>query len=87
VREDHVYMHLIESAPFNPGRNKVYIGVTGNLVEIVCRISFDRGFDGCACGFALRPSDGQSHALRKDNLRQKTITADCSKLLTSQAFI
>lgn len=23
-REDHVYMHLIESAPFNLGRNKVY---------------------------------------------------------------
>jgi hypothetical protein len=45
-REDHVYMHLIESAPFNLGRNKVYLGVPGNLVAFVCRISFQRGFDG-----------------------------------------
>jgi hypothetical protein len=39
-------MHLIESAPFNLGRNKVYLGVPGNLVAFVCRISFHRGFDG-----------------------------------------
>jgi hypothetical protein len=45
-REDHVYMHLIESAPFNLGRNKVYIGVPGNLVAFACRIAFHRGFDG-----------------------------------------
>ncbi len=45
-REDHVYMHLIESSPFNLGRNKVYIGVPGNLVAFACRISFHRGFDG-----------------------------------------
>jgi hypothetical protein len=29
---DHIYMHLIESAPFNKGRTKVYLGVPGNLV-------------------------------------------------------
>jgi hypothetical protein len=45
-REDHVYMHLIESAPFNLGRNKVYIGVPGNLIAFACRISFHRGFEG-----------------------------------------
>lgn len=45
-REDHVYIHLIESAPFNLGRNKVYIGVPGNLIAFVCRISFHRGFEG-----------------------------------------
>jgi len=45
-REDHVYMHLIESAPFNLGRNKVYIGVPGNLVAFACKISFHRGFEG-----------------------------------------
>lgn len=45
-REDHVYMHMIESAPFNLGRNKMYLGVPGNLVAFVCRISFHRGFDG-----------------------------------------
>jgi len=45
-REDYVYMHLIESAPFNLGRKKVYVGVPGNLVAFACRISFHRGFDG-----------------------------------------
>jgi hypothetical protein len=45
-RKDHVYLHLIESAPFNLGRNKVYLGVPGNLVAFVRRISFHRGFEG-----------------------------------------
>jgi hypothetical protein len=45
-REDHVYIHLIESAPFNLGKNKVYLGVPGNLVAFVCRISFHHGFEG-----------------------------------------
>ncbi len=45
-REDHVYMHLIESAPFNLGKEKVYIGVPGNLVAFACRLSFHRGFEG-----------------------------------------
>lgn len=45
-REDHVYMNLIESAPFNLGRNKVYLGVPGNLIAFICRISFHRGFEG-----------------------------------------
>jgi hypothetical protein len=45
-REDHVYIHLIESAPFNLGRNKVYIGVPGNLIAFACKISFHRGFEG-----------------------------------------
>ena len=29
--EDHVYMHLIENAPFNRGKGKKYLGVCGNL--------------------------------------------------------
>lgn len=45
-REDHVYMHLIESAPFNLGQNKVYFGVPGNLVAFACRLAFHRGFEG-----------------------------------------
>lgn len=45
-RHDHVYMHLIESAPFNLGKEKVYIGVPGNLVAFACRLSFHRGFEG-----------------------------------------
>ena len=43
---DHIYMHLIESALFNKGKTKVYLGVPGNLVAYACRLSFQRGFDG-----------------------------------------
>jgi hypothetical protein len=46
VKTDHVYMHLIESAPFNKGKDKVYTGVPGNLVAFACRLSFQRGFEG-----------------------------------------
>ena len=46
VKSDHVYMHLIESAPFNIGINKVYLGVPGNLIAFACKLSFQRGGEG-----------------------------------------
>ncbi len=46
VKADHVYMHLIESAPFNIGKNKTYLGVPGNLVAFACKLSFQRGGEG-----------------------------------------
>jgi hypothetical protein len=46
IKFDHVYMHLVESSPFNKGREKVYSGVPGNLVAFACRLSFQRGFEG-----------------------------------------
>jgi hypothetical protein len=46
VKADHVYMHLVESAPFNKGKTKVYTGVPGNLVAYACKLSFQRGHDG-----------------------------------------
>ena len=46
VKADHVYMHLIESAPFNKGKSKMYAGVLGNLVAFACKVSFQRGHQG-----------------------------------------
>lgn len=46
AKADHLYMHLLENAPFNKGRSKVYAGVAGNLVAFACRLSFQRGFEG-----------------------------------------
>ncbi|MEI6349182.1 MAG: hypothetical protein WCP69_14635 [Bacteroidota bacterium] len=43
VKTDHVYMHIVESAPFNKGKTKVYSGVPGNLVAFACKLSFQRG--------------------------------------------
>jgi len=46
VKPDNVYMHLIESAPFNIGKDKTYLGVAGNLVAFACKLSFQRGGEG-----------------------------------------
>ena len=43
---DHYYLHLIESAPFNLGRNKLYEGVPGNLFAFTCKVSWDKGYQG-----------------------------------------
>jgi hypothetical protein len=42
-KEDHLFMHLLESGPFNRGREKLYDGVAANLVAFVCKTSFERG--------------------------------------------
>lgn len=44
--QDHIFMNLLESAPFNIGRNKLYEGVAGNLVAYACKISFQFGYEG-----------------------------------------
>lgn len=43
---DHIFMHLIESAKFNKGKSKAYVGVPGNLVAYACKVSVDKGYDG-----------------------------------------
>lgn len=46
IKSDHVYMHLVENAPFNKGNTKMYAGVAGNLVAFACKLSFQRGHEG-----------------------------------------
>jgi hypothetical protein len=46
VKSDHVFMHLVESAPFNKGKTKLYSGIPGNLVAFACKLSFQRGHEG-----------------------------------------
>lgn len=46
LEKDHVFMNLLENAPFNIGENKLYEGVAGNLVAYACKISFQKGMDG-----------------------------------------
>jgi hypothetical protein len=43
---DHIFMNLLENAPFNLGKNKLYEGVAGNLVAYACKLSFQLGFEG-----------------------------------------
>ncbi len=46
LERDHIYINLLENAPFNIGRNKLYEGVAGNLVAHACKISFQNGHEG-----------------------------------------
>jgi len=46
IMQSHVFMHLIESAIFNRGSQKMYRGVMGNLVAFGCKLSFEKGFEG-----------------------------------------
>jgi hypothetical protein len=46
IEPDHVYLHLLENAPFNIGQNKLYEGVAGNLVAHACKVSYQQGFEG-----------------------------------------
>lgn len=46
IKADHVFVHLVENAPFNKGKEKLYEGVAGNLIAFACRLSFQRGGDG-----------------------------------------
>jgi hypothetical protein len=43
---EHYYLHLIESAPFNLGKGKIYEGVPGNLFAFTCKTSWDKGYKG-----------------------------------------
>jgi hypothetical protein len=43
---DHFYLHLVESAPFNLGKKKLYEGVPGNLFAFTCKLSWDNGYGG-----------------------------------------
>ena len=46
LRSDHIFMHLVESAPFNKGKTKLYAGIPGNLVAFACKLSFQMGNEG-----------------------------------------
>lgn len=46
IEQNYIYMNLLESSPFNIGKNKLYEGVAGNLVAYACKVSFQKGFDG-----------------------------------------
>lgn len=43
---DHIFVNLIENAPFNIGKLKLYEGVPGNLFAFACKLSWDKGNQG-----------------------------------------
>jgi hypothetical protein len=45
-QHDHVFVYLIENAPFNIGKKKLFAGVAGNLMAFACKRSFELGYQG-----------------------------------------
>jgi hypothetical protein len=45
-KQDHIYLSLVENAPFNIGATKLYVGVAGNLFAYACKVAFEKNYDG-----------------------------------------
>jgi hypothetical protein len=52
VEDNYVFIHLVENAKFNrgkkynDGKEKIYVGVSGNMFAFACKKSSDLGFAG-----------------------------------------
>lgn len=46
IRQNFIFILLIENAPSNRKPIKKYSGVLGNLVAFICKLSFEKGFEG-----------------------------------------
>ena len=88
-KQDHIFMHLIESAKFNKGKNKIYLGVPGNLVAYACKISVDKGYEGFlafdAKSVLVKHYEQTLHATHFRGLRMFIETSAALKLI-SQYF-
>lgn len=62
IETDHIFMNLLESAPFNIGQNKLYEGVAGNLVAYACKLSFQKGLMAL---FHLQPKHNSLNITKK----------------------
>jgi hypothetical protein len=83
--KDHIFMNLLESASFNKGQNKVYLGVAGNLVAYACKVSFDTGYDGYVVFDSktalIEHYEEKLHAKRLGGLRMYIDTVAAFRLL------
>jgi hypothetical protein len=43
---DHIFIHIVENAKFNRGKDKVYLGVLGNMFAFACKKSKEMGYKG-----------------------------------------
>ena len=46
IEDKFVFIHLVESAKFNRGKSKMYLGVLGNMFAFACKKSKEEGFAG-----------------------------------------
>lgn len=85
-KQDHIFMHLIESAKFNKGKDKAYFGVPGNLVAYACKISFDKGYEGFlafdAKSALIKHYQESLHATHFRGMRMFIETAAAARLIS-----
>jgi len=85
-KQDHIFMHLIESAKFNKGKSKVYFGVPANLVAYACKISMDKGYEGFlafdAKSALIRHYEQSLHATHFRGLRMFIETSAALRLIS-----
>ena len=79
---DLVYMHLLENAKFNKGKEKAYLGVAGNLVSYACKLSFERNYD----GFISFTSKSKLIEHYKKTLGAKIFMSNVMIIDTSESF-
>lgn len=88
-KQDHIFMHLIESSKFNKGKEKVYVGVPGNLVAYACKVSMDKGYEGFlafdAKSILIKHYEQTLHATHFRGLRMFIETSAALRLI-SQYF-
>ncbi len=79
-------MHLIESSKFNKGKNKVYLGIPGNLVAFACKVSVDKGYEGFLAFDAktalIKHYEQSLHATHFRGLRMFIETSAALKLIS-----
>ncbi len=46
IENNYVVVNLVENAKFNRGKEKIYIGVGGNMFAFACKYSMALGFGG-----------------------------------------
>jgi len=89
IESDHVFMNLLESAPFNIGGTKLYEGVAGNLVAYACKVSFQKGYDGIVVFTAkinlIKHYEKTLNAFHFKNQRM-IIDTNAAKLLVNKYF-
>lgn len=75
-------MNLVESAKFNRGKNKLYLGVAGNLFAFACKYSFELGYDGFV-SFTAKTSLVKHY---QDQLKAKVLSGSRMYLDTNAAI-
>lgn len=46
IQDEFIFVNLVENATFNRGKDKMYLGVGGNLFAFACLNSKELGYDG-----------------------------------------